>query len=587
MARTPLFALVERSLRLARAAAATGRPVAEVVEEAQAERHAKRSLPQPAGAAVGAELASARGRGKPPPYLPSSVLLTRRNFLGGSLALGAGLAAGLPLAGCAGAGPAASAAAAPPGRARRRHGGLPVVIAGAGIAGLTAGYRLRQAGVPVRILEAQGRTGGRMFSLRDRFADRQVVELGGELIDSGHTHIRALAEELCIALDDLAQEEEGIDLDVWWFAGAKRSDREVVEAFLPLVRPLESALVSLPADVHYRTPAGAEALDRMSIAEWLDSVGAAGWFRRLLEVAYTTEYGLEPGEQSALNLILMLDPQPSPFQIFGDSDERFHVRGGNDRITAALAERLADAIEIDTLLEAVALGADGAFRCAVRRGGWSRELRAEHVILALPFTLLRDVRLDLPLPPVKLRAIRELGYGTNAKLMVGFSSRVWRTAHGSNGSVVADLPFQHTWETSRRQPGTAGVLTNFTGGAHGAELGRGTAAEQARRLVADLEAVFPGLAAARPGMTEARFHWPSFAWSRGSYGCYRPGQWTAFAGAEGEPFGNLRFAGEHCSRDAQGLMEGGCETGETAAREVLAALGLPYPAAAACLRQAG
>ncbi len=35
-----------------------------------------------------------------------------------------------------------------------------------------------------------------MYSLRGFFAEGQVCELGGELIDTGHTRIRALAEEL-------------------------------------------------------------------------------------------------------------------------------------------------------------------------------------------------------------------------------------------------------------------------------------------------------------------------------------------------------------------------------------------------------
>jgi monoamine oxidase len=162
--------------------------------------------------------------------------------------------------------------------------------------------------------------------------------------------------------------------------------------------------------------------------------------------------------------------------------------------------------------------------------------------------------------------------------MVGFSERVWRTRHASNGSSFADLPYQATWETSRLQPGASGILTNFTGGTHGVELGRGTPAEQAALLVADLERVFPGIAAARAGMTEARFHWPSHEFTRGSYASYSPGQWTALRGAEGRAVGRLHFAGEHCSLDAQGFMEGACETGERAATEILAQLGVRAPA---------
>ena len=111
-------------------------------------------------------------------------------------------------------------------------------------------------------------------------------------------------------------------------------------------------------------------------------------------------------------------------------------------------------------------------------------------------------------------------------------------------------------------------------GAHGVALGAGTPAEQAGALVRDLDVVLPGVAAARAGMREARFHWPTHAWTRGSYAAYLPGQWTTIRGAEGERAGTLHFAGEHTSRDAQGFMEGGCESGERAAREVLASLGL-------------
>lgn len=67
-------------------------------------------------------------------------------------------------------------------------------------------------------------------------------------------------------------------------------------------------------------------------------------------------------------------------------------------------------------------------------------------------------------------------------------------------------------------------------------------------------------------------HWPTNPFVRASYACYRPRQWTTIRGAEGEAVGNLHFAGEHCSMDAQGFMEGGCETGESAASEVLTAL---------------
>ncbi len=531
MPRTPLFRALRRSMRLAQSTLHTGHSPSEAVDRWHA------------------------------------ATASRRAFLKSSAAATAGVA----LAGCAARAPRIAA-----GRASE------VVIVGAGIAGLVAGYRLQQAGVPVRILEAQNRTGGRMLSLRDYFPDGQVVELGGELIDTGHARLRALCAELGIPLDDLALEEEGISRETWFFGGQRRTEEEVVDAFRPIAARVAADLATIGGDgsVTYREPNGAQALDRLSIAEWLDRAGVSGWMRSLLEIGYTTEYGMEADRQSALNFLLMIDPEPDPFRIYGDSDERFHVRGGNDLVVSTLAKALQSRIETGSVLEAVSARAGGGFRLSVGGAAGARVVEATHVLLALPFTLLRDVRLDVELPPVKRKAIAELGYGTNAKVMVGFTERVWRATHRSNGSVATDLPFQSTWETSRAQAGRSGVLTNFTGGAHGVAVGQGTAREQADRVARELDAVFPGVAAAREGAKEVRFHWPSHPWTRGSYASYLAGQWTGIAGAEGEAVGRLHFAGEHCSLEAQGFMEGGCETGEAAAAAIAQEMGLPKAARA-------
>lgn len=545
MARSPIYGSVVRALRLASYAERTGLDVAEVVARAEAVRHA-RALAR-AGGEAEASGANARAPG-----------WTRRSFL----KTAAAGSAGVVLTACGGA------RATPVSGPRDA-----VVIVGAGLAGLVAAKELRAAGVPVRLFEAQNRVGGRVWSIRDYFADGQVAELGGELIDTGHGTMHALARELAIELDDLTETSPSIAANVWHFDGARRTESEVVAAFVPLARQVAAAVANLRSDLTYRDAAGAESLDRLSIAEWLDRAGASGWARELIEVAYTTEYGREVDEQSALNLVFVLDPGGDPDRIFGESDERFHVRGGNDLIVSRLAEPLADAIELTTMLEAVRRRSDGWYTCTFRRGSGSFDVDAPDVILTIPFTLLREVRLDVELPPVKQRAIAELMYGTNAKLMVGFTERVWRTRHASSGSVLTDLPFQQVWETSRGQPGTSGILTNFTGGRHGLELAGGSAAWQAAMLITYLVRVFPGVASARGNAREVRLHWPTHPWVRGSYACYGPGQWTSLRGAEGEPVERLFFAGEHCSLDAQGFMEGAAETGQAAARAVLAVRG--------------
>jgi monoamine oxidase len=526
MAGTPLFKTVQRALRLARAGHRGGLDADAVVTRWQ----------------------------------ETAALRSRREFLlTSTLALAGAATACVPLV-------------------PQRPGAADVVVIGAGIAGLTAAYRLVQAGVKVRLFEAQNRIGGRILSLRNHFADGQVAELGGELIDSGHRHLRSLAAELGLALDDLEQDQPELARTVWFFEGRRRSEQEVIEAFLPIAAAIERDLATLgEGDITYQTPQNAAALDRESLSDWFDRHGISGWIRSLLAVAYTTEMGLEPEQQSALNLLTFISPEPDPFRVFGESDERFHVRGGNDLVIQELGRRLGSVIEIGAVLESLRQSAAGAYRLSLRRDGASSEVTASHVILILPVTTLRQVDLKLDLPAIKRRAIAELAYGTNAKLMIGFARRIWRESTASDGSTFSDLPYQTSWETSRMQAGPAGILTNFVGGQHGIDIGQGSAADQAERAVADLDRLYPGIAAQRSGMREARFHWPSHPWTLGSYLCLRPGDWTGLGGAIAEPVGRLRFAGEHCSTLAQGFMEGGCETGDNAAAELLAELGLVAP----------
>ena len=192
------------------------------------------------------------------------------------------------------------------------------------------------------------------------------------------------------------------------------------------------------------------------------------------------------------------------------------------------------------------------------------------MILCLPFTILREIDLRLPLPAIKRRAIRELGYGNNAKLILGFGKRLWRD-EGFDGDSYADLPYQSGWDASREQHTPFGAYTIYPGGRLALDLRTGTALSQAHRLLPDLDQVFPGLRDEWLG-TALRAFWPDNPFIKASYASYLPGQWTGIRGAEGETVGNLYFAGEHTSLDWQGYMNGGAESGRMAAQALIARL---------------
>ena len=454
-----------------------------------------------------------------------------------------------------------------------QRSGPRVAIVGAGIAGLNAAYVLKKAGVRAHVYEASSRSGGRMLSARNLLAPGLVTELGGEFIDSSHADILTLAQEFGLTLLDRQADSEANLRTAYFFGGRHYSERQVVEAFRPLAARIGEDVATLGEVIDFRNAGNAAALDKLSVGEYLDKVHARGWMREFLKVAYVTEYGLDEDEQSALNLITMIstDVSTGKSQIFGDSDERYKISGGNASITEHLTQRLDGQIQFGYRLEALHRRGTGYTLSFQTPNQSVRDVHADYVLLTLPFSVLRDVRMPLDLPSYKTKAIQELGYGTNAKILLGTTQRLWRK-QSYTGEVFSDQPFQFAWDNSQRQAGVAGGLTLFSGGKAGVEVGLNTPEHQASRLMAGMERVFPGVSATLNSKV-ARHHWPSAPYSKGSYACYRPGQWTTIAGAEFEPVGNLYFAGEHCSTDFQGFMNGGAETGRRAAQALLAALG--------------
>jgi monoamine oxidase len=264
---------------------------------------------------------------------------------------------------------------------------------------------------------------------------------------------------------------------------------------------------------------------------------------------------------------------PDPFRVYGDSDEAFHVHGGNDQIPTRLAERLGSPIELEHRLTSVAETAAG-FRLAFDRGGGSSyEEEFDRVVFALPFTRLREVHLPESIPGGKKQIIETLGMGTNAKLMAQFRERAWRTQHQASGSTTTDNGLQLLWETSRGMAGTSGILTVFAGGLIGEQIGEGTAETQIQSRLAKLDQIFPNTGATYIANSAVRMHWPTVEHTRGSYTCYLPGQ-ASFSGREGERAGDLHFCGEHTSADYQGYMNGGAESGERVATEIMTDLGI-------------
>jgi monoamine oxidase len=330
-----------------------------------------------------------------------------------------------------------------------------IAIVGAGLAGLTCGYRLKQAGINAQIYEASGRIGGRCYSIRD-FAPL-IGEHGGELIDQGHTQLRQLAQELGLDLDNLLQGEPNGTEDFYWVDDGKYEHSQLLEDLNGIYQKLHKDVVaaSYPTLWNLSTERGRQ-LDQMSIIDWLDESvpngGSTSNLGRVLDIAYNIEYGAECSEQSSLNLLYLLGYRgQGQFNVFGASNEKYHVRGGNDQVAQRMADSLANQITLDTALTAIKVNTGGGYTLTLSTGTGLKTVTVDRVVLALPFSLLRTVNYSKAgFEPLKVTAIKELPMGTNSKLHVEFKDRFWYGA-GNNGNTYADTGYQNTWEVSRAQ----------------------------------------------------------------------------------------------------------------------------------------
>jgi monoamine oxidase len=396
-----------------------------------------------------------------------------------------------------------------------------------------------------------------------------VTELGAEFIDGSHTDMLRFAKWFGLELIDVQTPAENKLKEAYYFGGKLRSGSEQLVAAKALFQRLIKDRARLSDSINYSRHSLADvALDWTSLAEYLASTPIEPWLREMLGTFYTTEYGLDPDQQTALNMasLLSTDTKAGELKLLGDEEsiERYKIKGGNDQIIQRLAQKVGD-IHLGTHLEAIEQKAQG-YTVHLRQGSASKVVTADHVVIAIPFSTLRRCRIDLPLTSVQRDAIHNLRYGTNAKIIVGVTERVWRKQGLSGGFAVEGA--QTGWDSSRGQAGTNGSLTFFQGGRAGRDSGQGQPAEVAEQLVKAVSAAFPELPEKLNGKVH-REHWPSDPWIQGSYACYGPGNFTRLVGAFSRPVGNVHFVGEHLSTAFQGYMNGGAETGRKAAEKIL------------------
>ena len=435
--------------------------------------------------------------------------------------------------------------------------GTSVIVAGAGLAGLTAAYELSRRGAQVTVVEARDRVGGRVWTMRDGFCNGQHAEAGADLIDPDQEAIRRLAKDVGVTLVPILR---------GGFAYVRRGTRApVIESgssggglWAALARAAEPWVRAYRVSEKRWDGPVARRLAEQSVATWLDDIRADRRTRAML-TGLRGFFLADPANLSLLALVDQLATESSAWDRF------YRIRGGNDRFATALAGRLSEPVLLQTRLLAVAQRR-GKVRLTLRGQDGQGEMSADALVMALPATMVRRIAFTLSLPVLQRHAFRDLRYGPATKTLLQFDRRFWRRP-GRTLAYGTELPIGAIWDGNEEQRGGAGILTLLAGGSASRDTKQLIARGGAEAVAAQLK----WLGSTKAVLRAARHvSWEDDPFVRGGYAVFQPGYDPEQRAWLARPHGRILFAGEHTSLHWQGYMNGAVESGLRAAEEVTA-----------------
>jgi len=469
--------------------------------------------------------------------------MTRRRFVAGA-AGAAALGCGLPLLGCGSDGG---------GKSRGR-----VVVVGAGLAGLTAAYELDRKGWEVTVVEARDRVGGRVHTWRGDFRERQIAEAGGEFIDSNHKAVRSYADIFGLELEDLrASDDDSLSDAVYRGGKLRKYDAFVDDAVQSELDRFDEQVDRYSAAIDVEDPARTGAgLDTRSVGDLLDELDLDRDARFIADEEIRTEYGVEPDDLSLLFHVVL----SALSRDVNDKDvERYRLREGNDKLTAALAEPLRDRMMLRAPVESVQVR-----KSRVRVEAGRERIDADYCVLAIPMPAMRGMELDVGLPRAVRDAIATLQYGQVTKTALQYDSRFWREDDWT-GDTRTELPVGRTWDATVGQKGDAGVLMTYATAGDARRAAESASRDRIHDAVDQVGEMYR--ASAKQFARGETTAWGSERFSQGSYSAWAPGQYTAYWPALRRGYERVFFAGEHTDVYAS-YMEGAVRSGRRIADQI-------------------
>jgi monoamine oxidase len=445
-----------------------------------------------------------------------------------------------------------------------------VVVVGAGLAGLTAARRLIQAGLDVLVLEAKDAPGGRTVRLPSGI-DGLVLDGGGELIGPGQDALFGLLDELGLAWFDTHYSGLGIyELEGergTFTGGIPPLAPEAQAAYEQATRDLDRLAEGVPPDAPWDAPNASE-LDRLSLAAWLDLNVPEVAARKVLIRKFVNATGMPATQLSFLYVLTHLAGCGGMARTF--SAGSYRIAGGSYVIAERLAADLGDRVRLGSPVREIEQLADSVRVCSD-----AVEIVADLAIVALPPGDCRTIQVRPALPVQRTLLQGAWRAGSVYKFHAVYREPFWRE-QGYSGYAYLDLGAIPSVYDASPPDGSVGVIMVWVM-PYLEGLGFGDPAlvyddaDARREALLGLLAAWFGPQALDP-LTCVEKDWINEPYHLGC-GCgMAPGVLTTYGPALREPAGRIHWASSETAVHWSGYINGAVESGERAAREVLAAI---------------
>lgn len=445
-----------------------------------------------------------------------------------------------------------------------------VVICGGGLSGMTAAWRLAQAGKSVAVLEASDRLGGRTFTRRA--SDGASLDLGAQYVGPSQTHVLKLAAELGIAVFKGYGPGDGLlDYQGKRFRlpeGAFALDDADLEEFGRVTAEINALAAQVPLDAPQDAPE-AKAWDAMTMRTWIGENVRAPLVGAFVELAVTALLGASPDEISVLFFAYYVRHGDS-FEMListrdGAQDSRFV--GGAQQFSQRLAKRLpAGSVHLESPVGKIVQTATGV---EVQAGDLN--IAASHAIVAMPPGAADRIVFDPPLPTARRELQVRAPMGRYMKIIASYDRAFWKDS-GLNGEALNLSGYLFGVFDESEPAASSHALLGFAAADKLIELRALSVAERRARILGEFASFF-GEAALTPA-SYLEYDWDDNHWiGGGPVICPPPGTLSRVGAALREPVGLIHWAGTEAAPKWTGYLDGAVRAGEAAAKTIMARSG--------------